>query len=699
MSYAFFMKIFSPILNKKFFMHKPFMINKIWHASCVKCFVRYLLLCILLCIPLCLGQACALKQNPASWQNTPPHTKTTELLRADPGYIQWLVRQSLLHAAKESALMVSGSSLLWRHGYSVNPWPLLEKSSMWIDINPKQILDNTKYSSSLSLLAKPSFIASLQAKGLSLYLSDMMESESVWTYNTAMRDHESQQENTIISPISYNIAPKIGSEKDLKSLHALLRQSVDLPQPMQVHKNLLLLGSDILPSSTGLGPDFFLAARGHKDYMGTYAMVEIASQDWELLPSIEDEWQCQALSPSQKESLAQKGIIPHTFESDKQPILQKNIDDTPTKSHSWAATGKVRGVDGNVRRWVYAYTNSPMNPILQWNDPSALAQRMLSASIIKNTGILAMPLVGLSLEDFYGFAPSTRDKSAAMNPEPMLTAAKSLAHEVRMYGGWSWLRYALDTPSLEVFMHTNDHPASGPDFFVSRLGNLMKESIERGQATVIQDYFDALIAHNIDSTRLVHHMPNMSSTQYTAQDAKFAAQFMAIQSGLLFFPAQSVMSLAACLKTDQNPRLAPRAHTENIIDINVLQKDIMTIPNFSLLRDHAHLATAQVIARLPSSSSSLIVMSALNENSSLNGNYIIILSNFSNDEVVEKVHIDELFPHDAYSLYEIDMEYKYGGTRYIYPVNTDGSRTRGHMEDAEFSLEPKLCRILLVVLK
>lgn len=728
-------------------MHESRMSKKIWQIPLHKCFV----LCCVLFL-LCLIQACQTTRTSNTKQSTNDslHTQAnpTELLRADPGYIQWLVQQSFLHEAKELSLMVSASSLLWRqNGYDVQTGPLLEKSSMWLDVYPKQLIgniDNNEFSSGVSTvlatLSTPTIIASLQAKGLSLYLSDITESESVWMYNTSAQSQDIKRKKSTNTAISHKIATRLGSEKDIENLRNLLRQSIDIPQPMQVQKNLLLLGTDIVSSSTGLGPDFFLAARGHKDYIGAYAMVEIPPQAWDLLPTVHEDWQCVALTASQIDALAQKGLVPQSLERHKSFILNTKPDSPQTEKYSWAATGTIRGVDGNARRWIYAFADNPTQAILQWSDPSALAQRILNSSIIKNTGILAMPLVGLDLEDFYGLAPSiknsindilegTSQNQQRLNPEPMLSAAKALAHQVRMYGGWSWLRHPLDMPTMQAFMRNPSQSASGPDFFASHMGELVKDAIHSQQTIELQNYFDDLIKHHIDSTRLAHTMPDLSTVSKlshtsellgmshkdseklaNAADALFISQFMAAQSGLLFFPAKSVMSLAACLHANdstssQSSVVQNHPLNKNIININDLQNSIVSMPSLAMLRQAANFATAKVMARLPSSSSSLMILSAVDDNNNQKKQYLMTASNFSNHDVVEKVHMHELFPYTTYSLYEIDTNYKYGGTRYIFPVNTDSSGKFSVKEDTkvkgdfELTLSPKSCRIFIVMVE
>ncbi len=66
--------------------------------------------------------------------------------------------------------------------------------------------------------------------------------------------------------IGYTIAPELGTDEQFEEL-------VD-----NAKKNGAVVGSDLVPTHSGFGPDFWLAARGYKDYPGLYSMVEIPEQ-------------------------------------------------------------------------------------------------------------------------------------------------------------------------------------------------------------------------------------------------------------------------------------------------------------------------------------------------------------------------------------------------------------------------------------
>lgn len=109
----------------------------------------------------------------------------------------------------------------------------------------------------------------------------------------------------------------------------------------------------------------------------------------------------------------------------------------------------MRGADGKPRRWLYRYAGNVLRPVLLWQDPSGQARRVLSAAVIRHTGLQQQTLAGLHLEAIMGLdvppdggAPSPRDQLA-----PGLEALDALAREIHRYGGWAMQADTLP-PSL-----------------------------------------------------------------------------------------------------------------------------------------------------------------------------------------------------------------------------------------------------------
>lgn len=206
----------------------------------------------------------------------------------------------------------------------------------------------------------------------------------------------------------------------------------------------MLLGGEIPPSATGLGPDFFLAVRGVRDYPGLFLMVEVPADAWPLLPlSLPDGDNAgRPLSPEATAELAGRAVIPPAFAQDVTPL--------PGRTGAWAATPEIVGVDGVARRWVYRYAGTPRRPCSTGTTPPGRPTR---------AGRRNYPSGGAASS-----APGGPERGGPMGPGPRsdgrlrspdrrlagtaLSALRALAREVRRYGSWSLLRDRLACPTV-----------------------------------------------------------------------------------------------------------------------------------------------------------------------------------------------------------------------------------------------------------
>lgn len=99
------------------------------------------------------------------------------------------------------------------------------------------------------------------------------------------------------------------------------------------------------------------AERAYKDYPGMYDMVEIAQQDWGLLPTVNDPSATDLVTKDAAVQLKQKGYIPGLINSaDANPDAQN--------WSGWSATPPLVGPDGNTHRFVYLHVFKPQQPAL-----------------------------------------------------------------------------------------------------------------------------------------------------------------------------------------------------------------------------------------------------------------------------------------------------------------------------------------------
>jgi hypothetical protein len=180
---------------------------------------------------------------------------------------------------------------------------------------------------------------------------------------------------------------------------------------------------------------------------------------------------------------------------------------------------------------VYRYFRDPGHPILNWEDPTRSANRILSASAVQQVGIWGQAFIGLRFDAFQGLEvapypagsgqplppPETSGKNASADSpreffiEPALPAAQSLSREIRRYGGWSWLRGdTLPLPALWEFLR------AGTDFIQdAAFSPAAEHALLTGDASLLRFMADEILRLQIDTRRIVHAMPAEEGINYT----------------------------------------------------------------------------------------------------------------------------------------------------------------------------------------
>ncbi|MDR2893273.1 MAG: hypothetical protein LBV80_09370 [Deltaproteobacteria bacterium] len=406
------------------------------------------------------------------------------LSRADPGYMQYLEKQSMLGKSTEMTEVVSGSVLNWRlPGSHERAADLRGRASVWVHIQPQAMLVPS-HRSPFTQLTGPIAWDSLTKAGISgVYLAPTGGSGSLWDSERSRR-HEDHED-----VIQYDFPLHLGKDEDYRNVV----RSAGLHQA--------LLGGDIIPAAPGIGPDFFLAARAFREYPGLFCMAEAPREIWNLLPPVEEgrDWQVWPLSPEQAAAMEAKGFLPAEF-------AQEALDYMPQSG--WAATGPVRGADGNLRRWVFRYFTNHKRPVLNWSDPSATARRAMNGSVIRQVGIFGNALSGYRVQPFIGlerYNPQVSDLTLDLAFE----ASLNLSRQTRSYGGWSWLRDELPLPLLREFL------LEGPDFAQDNIFSPAAEhALLTGDAALLRFMADEALAYGLDFRRLVHSSVSHEGMNY-----------------------------------------------------------------------------------------------------------------------------------------------------------------------------------------
>ena len=400
-------------------------------------------LSLLLLLPLLWGLTACAPHRPAAGRGTAPVAQSG-LPRVDPGYLQWLERQSFLGSVPALTGQVSGTDRVWRNSATARRLPLLLTAAPnWLDVNPFTLYAGQPLLRALALQDVPRFMVQAGLDGL--FLAPSGERGDIWTDGAPIAPdrYALPGENTT----SLQFDPVLGADEDFARLAG------------QLDALHVQLGGELPPAATGLGPDFILQARHASRFDGLYAMIAVPRKDWDVLPVTGGEWDCLPLRPQAVQTLQQRGVLPDVLGRDGLGW---------TTPGGWAVTGEVRGADGQPRRWAYRYHGHVLRPVLLWQDPSGQARRVFSAAVIRHTGLQGQALAGLRLEALMGLDVGPVEKNAAPDaPAPQGTSAAAgmapaeaptsgspalspgpealdaLSREIHRYGGWAMLDDAL----------------------------------------------------------------------------------------------------------------------------------------------------------------------------------------------------------------------------------------------------------------
>lgn len=471
------------------------------------------------------------------------------LPRADPGYLQWLEKQSMLGSAQEITGQVSGTERVWDSSATPQRADMLRAAAPnWLLVDPHAVSTPRTV---LHALDQEEFVRFMAQQGLSgVFLSPVGERGDIWqapsTPSASISAGEDGSNTT-----SLRLDPAVGDDTSFLALTDRLEEA---------H---IQTGGDLLPAATGLGPDFMLQARRAARFDGLYAMLPAAREDWDILPQTAEAWDCRPLTAEMLAEFRRRGREPQALERDSLNWPRPG---------GWAATGPVLGADGQTRRWLYRYSGHALRPVLLWQDPSGQARRVFSAAIIRHTGLQRQTLAGLRLEGFWGLDAKKHRPSPARDAlTPGVEALDALAREVRRYGGWS-LQNEILPPSLTTtvldtsvdFSRDSSVPAAAAFALLSGdaspLTTLLQRSLAAGvdhsrlarglDGGVRLDWRPLLdLADGAERVRQARSMPGFSSPEpeIFASTAFLAARALGLAETTAARPEHSPAMHTACL--------------------------------------------------------------------------------------------------------------------------------------------------------
>ncbi|MCR2802106.1 maltose alpha-D-glucosyltransferase [Microbacterium sp. zg-Y818] len=403
----------------------------------------------------------------------------------NPSYVEWLVRQSMLKDADVLARQLAGQPAMWRNPYArPDARRAIAATDVWFTAYP------------ISLVTRPgqSFLAALGDDELwsvferiginAVHTGPVKRAGGIagWRETPSVDGH--------FDRISTEIDPAFGTEEEFRALC----------DAADGHGGSVI--DDIVPGHTGKGADFRLAEMGFKDYPGIYHMVEIAPEDWGLLPDVPEGVDSVNLDLATEQELAERGYIIGA--------LQRVIFYTPgVKETNWSATAPVIGPDGITRRWVYLHYFKQGQPSINWLDPTFAGMRLVIGDALHSLGELGTSALRLDANGFLG-VEKTAGGPAWSEGHPLSHAANHIiAGMVRKVGGFTFQELNLTMEDIR------DTAAVGADLsydFVGRPG--YHHALATGQTEFLRLALRTSLELGVQPVQLVHGMQNHDELTY-----------------------------------------------------------------------------------------------------------------------------------------------------------------------------------------
>jgi len=440
-----------------------------------------LALCFALLAP--TADAQIVSQHPPAPANiaAAPNTDTTL-----PDEIQWLEARSMLDQARRLATTISGQGRQWQHEYaSPQPRALVQKASTWVLGYPGAVITRPAQSV-IAAWADPALWKTFSEIGINLLHTGPVKLSGGIVGRTY-----SPTIDGWFDRISLEIDPKLGTEDEYRRMVKAAAAGNGL------------IAADLVPLHTGKGADFLLALRAYKDFPGMYVLVDINEKDWPLLPPVDDPSKTALVSEETAAELMNRGYIPGRIHScDADPEVRK--------SSGWSATGKILGVDGKTRRWVYLHFFKPGQPVLNWLDPSCAAQQAIAGDVVRTVDDLGARVVRLDAVPFLGIERQEGTSLAFFYQHPLsILGTDYLAFLTRRLGGWSFQELNVPLKTLKTYM--TQGPDLSYDFFTRTEG---LHALLTEDAALLRMAFNRLLEADVQPVRLVHDLQNHDEITY-----------------------------------------------------------------------------------------------------------------------------------------------------------------------------------------
>ena len=334
----------------------------------------------------------------------------------NPGYVSWLLSQSMLADANEISGQFSGQGSMWQNPYATpNPRAAVETASVWFTAYPLSLITRPN-ESFLKTMADEQMWKAFAAIGIeAIHTGPVKRAGGIsgWQQTPSVDGH--------FDRISTQIDPAFGTEEEFRQMCGTANW----------YGGTII--DDIVPGHTGKGADFRLAEIKYADYPGIYHMVEIDPRDWQHLPDVPPGADSINIDAATEEWLDKAGYIIGRLQ--RVIFYAEGVKET-----NWSVTRPVLGVDGVERRWVYLHYFKEGQPSINWLDPSFAGMRLVIGDALHSLTDLGSGGLRLDANGFLGAEKTAAEDNPAWSEgHPLSEAANHLiASMVRKLGGFTF---------------------------------------------------------------------------------------------------------------------------------------------------------------------------------------------------------------------------------------------------------------------
>ncbi|MDO5756490.1 MAG: maltose alpha-D-glucosyltransferase [Rhodobacterales bacterium] len=411
------------------------------------------------------------KASDASGKNTPPSSDLQKRVAS-------LIEMSMLHQARQAARSYGGTPRMWRRPYAhARPRAASAIASVWVTTYPASII-TTEGTSVLGMLGDPNLWQAFSSIGIRAIHTGPTKRSGGYVDGRYTPTVDGNFDR-----IGFDTDPAFGTRDEF----------ISIARMAAAHNAVVI--DDVIPSHTGKGPDFQLACMRHEDYTGLYHMVEVAPEDWEILPDVPAGQQSVNLPPEVVDILAQKDIVGH---------LQRVIFFEPgVKETDWSVTAPIIGVDGVKRRWVYLHYFKEGQPSLNWLDPSFAAQQMITGDMLHSLDSLGARGLRLDANGFLGIEKG-EDGTVWSESHPLSVVGNNLLGGiVRKAGGFTFQELNLTVDDIAAMS------GGGADLsydFITRPA--YQHALVSGDTEFLRMMLRMVHEYEIDPASLIHALQN-----------------------------------------------------------------------------------------------------------------------------------------------------------------------------------------------